>query len=71
MTSMEVPVRVAELRRYPVKSMAGESLEHAQLGEFGMLGTQWFGSFMRRAESSNRIHPGLQLTSHSERSTES
>jgi uncharacterized protein YcbX len=35
---MEVPVRVAELWRYPVKSMAGERLEQARLGQSGIIG---------------------------------
>jgi uncharacterized protein YcbX len=35
---VEVLVRVAELWRYPVKSMAGERLDHAQLSKFGVFG---------------------------------
>lgn len=37
-----VPGRVVALRRYPVKSMGGESLDAVELGLRGIVGDRWF-----------------------------
>jgi uncharacterized protein len=37
-----VPARVTALRRYPVKSMGGESLESVVLDQRGVVGDRWF-----------------------------
>ncbi len=35
-------MRVAEIRRYPVKSMGGESLESVEVDSRGLVGDRWF-----------------------------
>ena len=53
-------MKVAELWRYPVKSMAGESLAEAELGEYGIPGDRIFQ--VRRADGQivdARAHPKL------------
>lgn len=40
---MDAPVRrVRELRRYPVKSMGGESLDAVDINERGLVGDRWY-----------------------------
>src|SRR5690242_5898679 len=39
---MSSSVRVAEIRRYPVKAMGGESLEEAAVDLRGLAGDRWY-----------------------------
>ncbi|MEH0109768.1 MOSC N-terminal beta barrel domain-containing protein [Tersicoccus sp. MR15.9] len=37
-----MPVTVVQIRRYPVKSMAGEYLDTVELGARGLIGDRWY-----------------------------
>jgi hypothetical protein len=39
---LAVPISVISLRRYPVKSMGGESLGEVELGARGSVGDRWY-----------------------------